>query len=43
MDNLNLYLAVNNHLETERLRLRPVTLMDAEDMFEYASREDNTY
>lgn len=43
MDNLNLYLAVNNQLETERLRLRPVTLADAKDMFEYASREDNTY
>ena len=36
MDNLNLYLAVNNQLETERLRLRPVTLADAVDMYEYA-------
>lgn len=43
MDNLNLYLAVNDHLETERLKLRPVTLTDAEDMFEYASNEETTY
>lgn len=43
MDNLNLYLAVNNQLETARLRLRPVTLADAADMFEYASNEENTY
>lgn len=43
MDNLNLFMAVNNQLETERLRLRPVTLADAADMFEYASNEDNTY
>ena len=43
MDNLNLFMAVNNQLETERLRLRPVTLADAADMFEYASIEDNTY
>lgn len=28
-------------LETERLILRPVTLADAEDMFEYASDPDN--
>lgn len=43
MDNLNLFLAVNNRLETKRLKLRPVTLADAEDMFDYASNEDNTY
>ncbi len=43
MDNLILFLAVNQRLETERLRLRPVKLEDAEDMFEYASVEDNTY
>lgn len=43
MDNKNLYLAVNNHLETKRLKLRPVTLADAKDMYEYASDEDNTY
>lgn len=43
MDNLNLFLAVNARLETERLLLRPVTLEDAEDMFEYGSKEDNTY
>ena len=38
MDNLNLFLAVNARLETERLLLRPVTLEDAEDMFEYGSK-----
>lgn len=43
MDNLTLFLAVNARLETERLFLRPVRLEDAEDMFEYASKEDNTY
>lgn len=30
-------------IETKRLRLRPVTLADAADMFEYASDADNTY
>lgn len=29
-------------METERLLLRPVTLDDAEDMFEYSSDEENT-
>jgi ribosomal-protein-alanine N-acetyltransferase len=43
MDNLNLFLAVNAVLETERLKLRPVTLADAEDMYEYASDDENTY
>lgn len=35
-----LILAENRKLETERLWLRPVTLDDAEDMFEYASDEE---
>lgn len=43
MDNLKLYLAVHNILETERLKLRPVTLADVADMHEYASDNDNTY
>lgn len=43
MDNLTLFLAVNQLLETERLRLRPVEIADAEDMYEYASSEKNTY
>lgn len=43
MDNLLLFLAVNQILETERLVLRPVTLADAEDMYEYASKDENTY
>lgn len=43
MDNHQFYLAVNDQLQTERLILRPVTLADAEDMYEYAKRQDNTY
>lgn len=35
-----LILAENRFLETERLKLRPVTLEDAEDMFEYSSDEE---
>ncbi|MBU7555230.1 GNAT family N-acetyltransferase [Pediococcus ethanolidurans] len=30
-------LLLNNHLETQRLLLRPVTVEDVEDMYEYAS------
>lgn len=43
MDNLKLFLAVNERLETERLVLRPVKLADAEDMYEYASDKETTY
>lgn len=43
MDNLELFLAVNREMQTERLWLRPVTLVDAEDMYEYASKDKNTY
>jgi len=43
MDNLKYFMAVNQVIETERLKLRPVTLADAEDMYEYASDSDNTY
>lgn len=42
MENIYLKLAENRTLETERLLLRPVTLDDAEDMFEYSSDEENT-
>lgn len=35
-------LAKNRILETERLILRPITLEDAEDLFEYASDPENT-
>lgn len=38
-----MFFAENQVLETDRLLLRPVTLADAEDMFEYAGREQNTY
>ena len=35
-------LAKNRILETDRLMLRPITLDDAEDLFEYASDPENT-
>lgn len=37
-----LIFAENQFLETERLSLRPVTLEDAEDMYEYASDDETT-
>ncbi|MBP2622885.1 GNAT family N-acetyltransferase [Streptococcus oricebi] len=37
MENIYLKLAQHRTLETDRLLLRPVTLDDAEEMFEYAS------
>src|SRR5690625_631876 len=43
LDNYNLFLAENREIETERLLLRPVTLADAEDLYEYASDEENVY
>jgi len=39
MENLYVKLAAYCEMETERLRLRPVTLEDAPAMFEYASDE----
>ena len=38
----NLIFAENNRLETSRLILRPITLADAEDMFEYAHDKTTT-
>ena len=40
----SLFIALARHpvIETERLVLRPVTLDDAEAMFEYASDKENT-
>lgn len=38
--NRKLIFAENQYLETERLLLRPVTLADAEEMFEYGSDEE---
>lgn len=40
MSHYQLILAENQKLETERLILRPLTLADTEDMFEYASDEE---
>ena len=42
MESIFLKLAQYPIVETERLLLRPVTLDDAEEMFEYASDKDNT-
>ena len=36
-------LAKNRQLETERLILRPITMSDASDMFEYASDKETTH
>lgn len=41
MENIYLKLAQHRVIETDRLLLRPVTLDDAEAMFEYASDEEN--
>ncbi len=38
----DLVLAENQWIETERLILRPVTLADTEDVYEYASDEVTT-
>src|SRR5699024_878643 len=42
MDNYKLFLAQNREIETKRLLLRPVTLADAEGMYEYSSDEEAT-
>ncbi|MGT2771013.1 GNAT family N-acetyltransferase [Streptococcus intermedius] len=43
MESIYLKLVENRVVETKRLLLRPVTLDDAEDMFEYSSDEENTH
>ncbi|MGM0123026.1 ribosomal-protein-alanine N-acetyltransferase [Enterococcus sp. AZ194] len=40
--NVNLIFARNQQLETERLLLRPVTLADLEDIYEYGKDEETT-
>jgi ribosomal-protein-alanine N-acetyltransferase len=42
IENHYVVFAENQVLETERLCLRPLTLADAKDMFEYASDEETT-
>ena len=42
MESIFVKLAQYPSIETERLLLRPVTLDDAEEMFDYASDKDNT-
>lgn len=42
MESIFVKFAQYPYIETERLLLRPVTLDDAEAMFDYASDKDNT-
>ena len=42
MESLFIKLAKHPIIETERLVLRPVTLNDAQEMFDYASDKENT-
>lgn len=42
MKKLNLLQVEHNHMEGERIILRPVSLDDAEDMYEYTSDEETT-
>ncbi len=43
LDSYKVLLAKNSRMETGRLILRPVTLEDTGDMYEYASDEETTY
>ena len=42
MENLNLLLEKNSHLESEHLFLRPISIEDTEDMHEYTADEETT-
>ncbi|MER2038162.1 MAG: GNAT family N-acetyltransferase [Solibacillus sp.] len=42
MENLNLLLEKHRKLESERLFLRPISLEDTEDMYEYTADEETT-
>lgn len=42
MNNLNLLVVKHNQMESERILLRPISLNDAEDMYEYTSDEETT-
>jgi [ribosomal protein S5]-alanine N-acetyltransferase len=42
MDNVTHLIVTHSHMEGERIVLRPVSLEDAEDMFEYTSDEETT-
>lgn len=42
MSNTNLLMVKHSHLESERIILRPVSLDDAKDMYEYTSDEETT-
>ncbi|MDN6162018.1 MAG: GNAT family N-acetyltransferase [Atopostipes sp.] len=43
MVNYRLFLAKYNRIKTDRLKLRPINMLDAEDIYEYSSRASNTY
>jgi ribosomal-protein-alanine N-acetyltransferase len=42
MENVTLLMVTHSQMEGERILLRPVSLKDAEDMFEYTSDEETT-
>jgi [ribosomal protein S5]-alanine N-acetyltransferase len=42
MSNKNLLMVKHSQMESERIRLRPVLLSDADDMYEYNSDEETT-
>ena len=42
MSNINLLVVKHNEMESERILLRPISLQDAEDMYEYTSDEETT-
>ncbi|WP_419881588.1 GNAT family N-acetyltransferase [Peribacillus sp. B-H-3] len=42
MSNLNLLIVKHTQMESERIILRPISLDDAEDMYEYTSDEETT-
>ncbi|WP_430535313.1 GNAT family protein [Listeria rocourtiae] len=42
MESFNYLLVEHQIIQTKRLVLRPITLADAKDMFEYASADENT-
>lgn len=43
MKNTNFLMLQHNQLEGERIRLRPITIDDAEDMYEFTSDEETTH
>lgn len=42
MESINVLMITHSRMESERILLRPITLDDAEDMYEYTSDEETT-